>query len=68
MRIAIFDNRVVRHNAIGFCHLQVLKGLCYEHEFTVFAISSMLSSLVSSALLLSFFASRTNQPGAHRTP
>ena len=38
MRIAIFDYTIVRNNAIGKCHLQILAELCREHEFTVFAV------------------------------
>jgi glycosyltransferase involved in cell wall biosynthesis len=38
MRIAIMDYRVVPTNPIGGCHLRMLRQLCDEHEFTVFAI------------------------------
>jgi len=38
MKIAIFDYRIVRNNAIGNCHLRMLERLCFEHEFTVFAV------------------------------
>lgn len=37
MRIAVFDYKVAPTNPIGSCHLRMLKGLCSEHEFTVFA-------------------------------
>lgn len=37
MRIAIFDHAVVPTNAIGKCHLHLLRSLCHEHEFTVFS-------------------------------
>jgi glycosyltransferase involved in cell wall biosynthesis len=37
-RIAIFDYRVVSTNPIGGCHLRMLRELCREHEFTVFAV------------------------------
>ncbi len=37
MRIAVLDYRVVPTNPIGGCHLRMLKGLCREHQFTVFA-------------------------------
>jgi glycosyltransferase involved in cell wall biosynthesis len=38
MRIAIFDYRVVPGNPVGSCHLHMLRDLCREHEFTVFAV------------------------------
>lgn len=38
MRIAIFDYKITRDNAIGGCHLRLLKALADEHEFTVFAV------------------------------
>lgn len=38
MKIAIFDYRVTKTNAIGSCHLRILEALCLEHEFTVFAV------------------------------
>jgi glycosyltransferase involved in cell wall biosynthesis len=38
MKIAIFDYRVTKTNAIGSCHLRILEALCQEHEFTVFAV------------------------------
>jgi glycosyltransferase involved in cell wall biosynthesis len=38
LKIAIFDYLIVRNNAIGSCHLRMLKALCLEHEFTVFAV------------------------------
>jgi glycosyltransferase involved in cell wall biosynthesis len=38
MKIAIFDYRITRNNAIGSCHLRMLERLCFEHEFTVFAV------------------------------
>jgi glycosyltransferase involved in cell wall biosynthesis len=37
-RIAIFDYRIVANNPIGSCHLRMLRELCHEHEFTVFAV------------------------------
>ena len=39
VKIAIFDYVVTPTNAIGSCHLRILKSLCYEHEFTVFAVA-----------------------------
>jgi glycosyltransferase involved in cell wall biosynthesis len=39
MRIAIFDYKIVSTNPIGGCHLRMLRGLCAEHEFTVFAVN-----------------------------
>src|SRR5947199_2093704 len=38
MRIAIFDYRMVENNPVGQCHLALLRGLCEEHEFVVFAV------------------------------
>ena len=38
MRIAIFDYAVVPTNPAGGCHSRMIKGLCHEHEFTVFAV------------------------------
>lgn len=38
MKIAIFDYLIVRNNAIGNCHLRMLERLCFDHEFTVFAV------------------------------
>jgi glycosyltransferase involved in cell wall biosynthesis len=38
MRIAIFDYRITRDNAIGGCHLRVLRALADEHDFTVFSV------------------------------
>lgn len=38
MRIAVFDYRVIPTNPIGGCHWRMLRGLCQEHEFTVFAL------------------------------
>ncbi|MGH7178375.1 MAG: hypothetical protein ACREJC_13435, partial [Tepidisphaeraceae bacterium] len=37
MRIAILDYQVRRTNPIGSCHLQMIQGLCREHDFVVFA-------------------------------
>ena len=37
MRIAIFDYRMIENNPVGQCHLALLRGLCEEHEFVVFA-------------------------------
>ncbi|MGH9630258.1 MAG: glycosyltransferase family 4 protein [Bryobacteraceae bacterium] len=37
-KIAIFDYKVVPTNAIGSCHLRILKQLCREYKFTVFAV------------------------------
>jgi glycosyltransferase involved in cell wall biosynthesis len=37
MRIAVFDYRVVGVNPSGGRHLELLGGLCREHDFTVFA-------------------------------
>jgi glycosyltransferase involved in cell wall biosynthesis len=33
----VFDYIVTRNNPAGGCHLRILRGLCLEHEFTVFA-------------------------------
>jgi glycosyltransferase involved in cell wall biosynthesis len=38
MRIAVFDYKVVPTSPAGSCHLHMLQGLCWEHEFTVFAV------------------------------
>src|SRR3954452_2470980 len=38
MKIAIFDYRIMRNNAVGACHLRMLERVCSEHEFTVFAV------------------------------
>src|SRR4051812_8728912 len=38
MRIAVFDYFVKPTNPIGGCHLRMLKGLCEQHEFTVFSV------------------------------
>jgi glycosyltransferase involved in cell wall biosynthesis len=37
MRIAIFDYRTTENNPQGHCHLAILRGLCEEHDFVVFA-------------------------------
>jgi glycosyltransferase involved in cell wall biosynthesis len=37
MRIAIFDYLTIRNNPTGGCNIQLLAGLCQEHEFTVFS-------------------------------
>lgn len=37
MRLALFDYAITRNNPVGSCHLAMLKALCHEHEFTVFA-------------------------------
>jgi glycosyltransferase involved in cell wall biosynthesis len=36
--IALFDYIVTSNNAIGKCNLLILESLCWEHEFTVFAV------------------------------
>lgn len=38
MRIAVFDNYVVRNNPAGSCHRKLLEALCDKHDFTVFAV------------------------------
>jgi glycosyltransferase involved in cell wall biosynthesis len=38
MKIALFDYIVTLDNAIGKCNLAIVKGLCEEHEFTVFSV------------------------------
>ncbi len=38
MRIALFDYRVIGTNPIGLCHLHMIRGLCREWDFTVFAV------------------------------
>jgi glycosyltransferase involved in cell wall biosynthesis len=38
MKIAIFDYRITRNNAVGSCHLRMLEHVCLEHEFTIFAV------------------------------
>src|SRR5262245_18628434 len=37
-KIAIFDYQVVATNPIGSCHLRMLRGLCLEFNFTVYAV------------------------------
>ena len=37
MRIAVFDYKVHLNNPAGSCHWQMLRALCKEHQFTVFA-------------------------------
>jgi glycosyltransferase involved in cell wall biosynthesis len=37
-KIAVFDYRIIPTNPIGGCHLHLLRGLCHEYEFTVFAV------------------------------
>ena len=37
MRVAVFDYKAIPNNPIGGCHWRMLRGLCHEHEFTVFA-------------------------------
>jgi glycosyltransferase involved in cell wall biosynthesis len=37
LRIAVFDYRVTATNPCGSCHLRMLRDLCGEHEFVVFA-------------------------------
>jgi glycosyltransferase involved in cell wall biosynthesis len=37
-RIAVFDYRIIPTNPIGGCHLHMLRNLCHEYEFTVFAV------------------------------
>lgn len=37
-KILIVDYKIVPTNAIGGCHLRILRELCHEHEFTVFAV------------------------------
>ena len=37
MRIAIFDYKIIPTNPVGSCHLHMLRQLCREHDFTVFA-------------------------------
>lgn len=39
MRIAIFDNFVVRNNPIGRCHRALMESICEIHDFTVFAVA-----------------------------
>jgi glycosyltransferase involved in cell wall biosynthesis len=38
MRVALIDYKVVPTNPIGGIHRRMLEGLCYEHDFTVFAV------------------------------
>lgn len=38
MKIAIVDYVVTANNPAGSCHLQMLRDLCREHEFTVFSL------------------------------
>jgi glycosyltransferase involved in cell wall biosynthesis len=38
MRIAVFDYGITSTNPIGGCHLRMLRSLCHEHDFTVFAV------------------------------
>jgi glycosyltransferase involved in cell wall biosynthesis len=37
VRVAVFDYKAVPNNPIGGCHWRMLRGLCQDHEFTVFA-------------------------------
>jgi glycosyltransferase involved in cell wall biosynthesis len=37
-QIAVFDYKIIATNPIGGCHLRMLRGLCHEHDFTVFAV------------------------------
>jgi hypothetical protein len=37
-RIAVFDYRMIADNPVGGCHLRLLRGLCEEYDFTVFAV------------------------------
>jgi glycosyltransferase involved in cell wall biosynthesis len=37
LRIAVFDYQIKPTNPIGGCHWRMLRALCQEHEFTVFA-------------------------------
>jgi len=37
MRIAVFEYEIVRTSPVGSCLLQLLRRLCDEHEFVVFA-------------------------------
>lgn len=38
MRVAIFDHAVVPTNPSGGYHFRLLRGVCHEHEFTVFSM------------------------------
>jgi glycosyltransferase involved in cell wall biosynthesis len=38
VRIAVFDYLITPTNPIGGCHLRMLRHLCQEHEFVVFAV------------------------------
>lgn len=38
MRVALFDYKTTPNNPIGGCNVRMLRGLCEEHEFTVFAV------------------------------
>jgi glycosyltransferase involved in cell wall biosynthesis len=38
VRIAVFDYLVEPTNPLGGCHRTILRELCHEHEFTVFAV------------------------------
>jgi glycosyltransferase involved in cell wall biosynthesis len=37
LRVAIFDYRTIENSPAGKCHLALLRGLCEEYEFVVFA-------------------------------
>lgn len=37
-KILIVDYKIIPTNALGGCHLRILRGLCHEHEFTVLAL------------------------------
>jgi glycosyltransferase involved in cell wall biosynthesis len=36
--IAIFDYKILPTNPIGSCHLRMLRSLCNEYKFTIFAV------------------------------
>jgi glycosyltransferase involved in cell wall biosynthesis len=38
MRIAVFDYKVIPTNPTGGCNLRIVKGLCDDHELTVFSV------------------------------
>jgi glycosyltransferase involved in cell wall biosynthesis len=37
VRVAVFDYKAIPNNPIGGCHWRMLRGLCNEYDFTVFA-------------------------------
>jgi len=38
LKVALFDHKILPTNPVGGCHLRMLRGLCHQHDFTVFAV------------------------------